>query len=32
MKKFILPILLFLMFIPLYVNAESEKATDYIKK
>lgn len=32
MKKFILLILLSLMFIPFYVNAETMKAADYIKK
>ena len=32
MKKLLLPFLLFLMFIPFFVNAESMKATDYIKK
>ena len=32
MKKLILPILLLMMYIPIYVNAESMKATDFIKK
>ena len=31
MKKFLLPILLFLMFIPLYVNAETIANNKYYK-